>query len=95
MLCLHLNTAAPRPSWEDNLTQFCGRAHKTFSDFQVIRWYNCLEEPNVVIEQAPNIIENDLKITHFSPPQKAGFYDIHKSSSGRPDITLDALPMHI
>ena len=56
---------------------------------------NCLEEPYVVIEQALNIIDNDLKITHFSTPQKAGFYDIHKSSSGRPDITLDALPMHI
>ena len=56
---------------------------------------NCLEEPNETIEQPLNIIDNDLKITHFSPLQKAGFYDIHKSSSGRPDITLDALPMHI
>ena len=56
---------------------------------------NCLEEPNVVIKHALNIIDNDLKITHFSPLQKAGFYDIHKSSSGRPDITQDALPMHI
>ena len=56
---------------------------------------NCPEEPNVLIEQALSIIDYDLKITHFSPRQKAGFYDIHKSSSGRPDITLDALPMHI
>ena len=56
---------------------------------------NCPEEPNVLIEQALSIIDYDLKITHFSPPQKAGFYDIHKSCSGRPDIILDALPMHI
>ena len=56
---------------------------------------NCLEEPNVVIEHALNIIDNDLKITHFSALQNAGFYDIHKSSSGRPDIPQDALPIHI
>ena len=47
----------------------------------------------MVIERALNIIDNGLKITHCSPLQKAGFYDIHKSSSRIPDITLDALPM--
>ena len=53
---------------------------------------NCLEEPNETIEQPLNIIDNDLKITYFSPLQKAGFGDLHKSSPGRPDISLDALP---
>ena len=56
---------------------------------------NCLEEPNEIIQQPLNIIDNDLKNTHFSPLQKAGFGDLHKSSPGRPDITLDVLPMHI
>ena len=31
---------------------------------------NCLEEPNLVIEQALNIIDNDLKNTHFHPYRK-------------------------
>ena len=54
---------------------------------------NCLAELNDVTEQPLNIIDVDLKITHFSPLQKAGFGDLHKSSSGGPDITQDALPM--
>ena len=53
---------------------------------------NCLERPNEIIEQPLNILDNDLKITHFLPLQKAGFGDLHKSSPGRPDISLDALP---
>ena len=56
---------------------------------------NCLEEPNEIIEQPLNIPDNDLKITHFSPLQKASFDGLHKSTSGRPDITLAALPVHI
>ena len=54
---------------------------------------NCLEEADEIIQQPLNIIDNDLKNTHFSPLQKAGFGDLHKSSPGRPDISLDALPM--
>ena len=54
---------------------------------------NCLAEPNDVTEKPLNIIDVDLKNTHFSPLQKAGFGDLHKSNSRGPDITPDALPM--
>ena len=65
-----------------------------FSCFEHSKYMsNCLEEPNEIIEQTLNILDNDLKITHFLPLQKAGFGDLHKSSPGRPDISLDALPM--
>ena len=70
------------------------RNNSMFSCFEHSKYMsNCLEEPNEIIQQPLNIIDNNLKITHFSPLQKAGFGDLHKSSPGKPDISLDALPM--